>query len=149
MNRYWMYDAFVRIHARNLKVHDQSVYMALSSHANRNKETFVGYRTIAREMGMNKDTVVKCIKRLIAYGLVVRLDKKIKGGVSVLKLSSVLFENGEASDHIGQKEYIKENYKGTNVIKNNNPESVGEIMSKGSSGLDELRKRWGRKERII
>ncbi|MEI8360785.1 MAG: helix-turn-helix domain-containing protein [bacterium] len=139
MQRFWIPDAFVRKLARDLNTSDHSVFMALSSHANRNGETFVGYRKIAEEMGLNKDTVVKSIKRLKAYGLVVRLDKKINGQVSFLKLITVLFEQGQPSEPVVHKEVIKENFKET--VSNNFKSKEG---SGFVDGID-----WEKRRRIL
>jgi DNA-binding MarR family transcriptional regulator len=107
MNKFWTHNAFPRIHARNLSPYDHSVYMSLCSHANAEGETFIGYRKMAEELGINKDTVKNSIRHLEAYGLVRRLEK-INGRVSYLKLLTDRFESPQPSYPVGPKEDIKE-----------------------------------------
>ena len=91
---------------------------------------------------MNKDTVMKCVKRLIAYGLVRRLEEQKNGEPSKLELTTVLFDNPKPSDSLRPKEIKKELLKeDKRFLKNNGPESIGKIMekSKNLSGLELLR----------
>src|SRR3989339_700332 len=125
--RFWIRKDFIRNHAKNIKTIDQAVYMALSFFVNKERKTFVGYRTIGKILKMDKNTVMKAVNNLIAYGLVRRLDKK---------------ENGEPSETVRPKELKKELLKEEKrFFKNNKPESVGEIMEKykNISGLERLR----------
>jgi hypothetical protein len=148
--RFWLRKEFIKNHAKNIKTIDQAVYMALSYFVNRERKTFVGYRTIGTILNLNKNTVMKAVNELIAYGLVRRLDAGENGKPSQLQLTTVLFGEPEPYVSVGHKELKKELFKEEKrLLQNNKTESVSEIMAKGSSGLDELRKRWGRKERIL
>ncbi|OGF28398.1 hypothetical protein A2531_06510 [Candidatus Falkowbacteria bacterium RIFOXYD2_FULL_34_120] len=140
--RFWIRKDFIRNHAKNIKTIDQAVYMALSFFVNKERKTFVGYRTIGKILKMDKNTVMKAVNNLIAYGLVRRLDKKENGRPSELQLTTVLFGEFEPSETVRPKELKKELLKEEKrFFKNNKPESVGEIMEKykNISGLERLR----------
>lgn len=140
--RFWIRKEFMEHHAKNIKTSDQAVYMALSFHVNKQRRTFVGYRRIADLLDMNKDTVMRCVKRLIAYGLVRRLDKQKNGEPSKLELTTVLFDNLNPSDSFRPKELKKELLKEDKRFrKNNEPEAIGKIIEKSRnlSGLEKLR----------
>ncbi|MDA3840557.1 MAG: helix-turn-helix domain-containing protein [Patescibacteria group bacterium] len=140
--RFWIRKDFIRHHAKNIKTIDQTVYMALSFFVNKERKTFVGYRTIGKILKINKNTVMKAVNNLIAYGLVRRLDKKENGRPSELQLTTVLFGELEPSETVRPKELKKELLKEEKrFFKNNKPESVGQIMEKykNISGLERLR----------
>ena len=69
-----MPDDFIDRIAKTLTPYEQIVYMALCRHVNGNGETFVGARRISDELNINKNTVSKSIKHLIAYNLVIQLS---------------------------------------------------------------------------
>ena len=106
--RFWISNNFMRVHARYLSAHAQSIYMYLCNRANRERETFVGYRRIAKELGFNKDTVVKKIKELKVYGLVIQSGSTKRGQVSSFKLLPVPNYPLKVSEESVQKECIKE-----------------------------------------
>ena len=142
--RFWIRKEFMKFHAKNIKTSDQTVYMALSFFVNKQGRTFVGYRTMANLLGMNKDTVMRCVKRLIAYGLVRRLDKQENGKPSELELTTVLFDNPKPSESFRPKELNKELFKEyKRCKKNNKPESIGNIIKRENPALEKMRKRWG------
>ena len=132
--KFWMYDNFVREHAKYLSVYSQSVYMALACHCDARGETFIGYRRIAESLGIDKNTVNKSVNELIAYGHVIRLDKKI-GRASYLKLTSVLNENTQPSYHVGHKEVIKEVIKEEKNLLNKKLEQSEEIKDSTRKNL--------------
>ena len=110
-----MKNKFIDEYARNLSVYDQAVFVALSRHAGGpDYTTFVGCRKIAEELNINKNTVAKSIKNLIAYNLLRRAGKK-KSGAYILKIIPVPFEGGNVYDRAihkdNNKEYIKEGEK--------------------------------------
>lgn len=148
--RYWMRKEFMEDHARNIKTIDQAVYMALSFFVNRDRKTFVGYRKIGDYLKMNKNTVMKAVNHLIAYGLVRRLDNKENGRPSELQLTTVLFGEPEPYESVRPKELKKELLKeDERFLKNDKPESVGEIIKRDIPALEEMRKRWGGKPKDI
>lgn len=142
---------FMEDHARNIERIDQAVYMALSFFVNRERKTFVGYRKIGDYLKMDKNTVMKAVNNLIAYGLVRRLGKLDNGRASVLQLTTVLFGEPEPSETFRPKELKKELLKEDERLKtNNNPEQIGEIIKKREiPALEELRKKWGRKSENV
>ena len=142
---------FMEDHARNIERIDQAVYMALSFFVNRERKTFVGYRTIGDYLKMDKNTVMKAVNNLIAYGLVRRLGKLDNGRASVLQLTTVLFGEPEPSETFRPKELKKELLKEDERLKtNNNPEQIGEIIkNREIPALEELRKKWGRKSENV
>lgn len=99
------------IKEHNLTPHAQAIFTVLCCHANKNALTFIGHRKIAELTNMNKDTVTKHIKELIASGLVGRSEEKINGRVSCLRIIAVPNETERASEAVGHKEIIKENIK--------------------------------------
>lgn len=141
--RFWMRDDFVDKYARNLSPYVQVVFVALSRHAGPDFTTFVGCRTLQDELGIDKNTVSKSIKKLMAYGLVRRVGKK-SSGAYILKIILVPFEGGMVYDRIihkdSIKEYIKEDkniknksYKGRErmmkALKENNPKEYNNLYS--------------------
>lgn len=145
--RFWLRKEFMEHHAKNIKTIDQAVYMALSFFVNRERKTFVGYRKIGECLGMDKNTVMKAVNNLIAYGLVRRLGKLGNGRASVLQLTTVLFGEPEPSEPVRLKELKKELLKeDERFLKNNKIESVSEIISNGGNAWEEARKRWGSKK---
>lgn len=141
---------FMEDHARNIKTIDQAVYMALSFFVNRDRKTFVGYRKIGDYLKMNKNTVMKAVNNLIAYGLVRRLDNKENGRPSELQLTTVLFGESEPYEPVRPKELKKELLKeDERYLKNDKPESVGEIIKRDIPALEEMRKIWGRKSKNL
>lgn len=121
--------------------------MALSFFVNKKGRTFVGYRRIAKHLGINKDTVTRCVRRLIASGLVRRLDSHEEGKPSELELTTVLFEGRQPSELFRPKELNKELFKEEKrFLKNGKMESVDEILKRSNPALEEMRKRWGRKK---
>ncbi|MCD4694230.1 helix-turn-helix domain-containing protein [bacterium] len=146
LKRFWIRKEFMKYFARNIKTSDQAVYMALSFYVNREGRAFVGYRTIAKKLGINKDTVTRSVKRLIASGLVRRLDKLENGKPSELELTTVLFDGPQPSESFRPKELKKELFKeGKRFVKNSNPKLIGEIIEKDSPALKAMRKKWGKK----
>ena len=140
--RFWIRKEFMEHHAKNIKRIDQAVYMALSFFVNRERITFVGYRTIGNILKMDKNTVMKAVNNLIAYGLVRRLGKRKNGRAYDLQLTTVLFGEYEPSETVRPKELKKELLKEEkHCFKNNEPESIGKIMEKNKkiSGLERLR----------
>lgn len=107
MGRFWLNDDFIEIEAKKLSIYEQMVYVALTRFANKQGETFVGVRRLASCLNINKDTVAKAIKGLVASGLVGHY-KVGKHRVSGLKLSSVRNEPVLVSDTVGPKEEFKE-----------------------------------------
>lgn len=106
--------------------------MALSFFVNKKGRTFVGYRRIAKHLGINKDTVTRFVRRLIASGLVRRLDSH---------------EEGKPSELFRPKELNKELFKEEKrFLKNGKMESVDEILKRSNPALEEMRKRWGRRK---
>jgi hypothetical protein len=142
---------FMEDHAKNIKTIDQAVYMALSFFVNRDRKTFVGYRKIGEYLKMNKNTVMKAVNHLIAYGLVRRLDNKENGRPSELQLTTVLFGEPEPYESVRPKELKKELLKeDERYLKNDKPESIGEIINKKEiPALEEMRKRWGGKPKDL
>ncbi len=136
-----MLDDFVRIHSRKMKPREQAIYMALSSHANKQNETFVSTRTIGKELNINKDTVVRGLKKLIKEGFIERTGKRV-GNASVIRLLCVPKWKPKLSKNFGHKEYNKELFKEKKrFYKKSEPESIGNILNKnkGKYGLNELR----------
>src|SRR5712671_1027821 len=89
-NRFWLLDAFIDSEAKSLTVYAQVVFVALSRHANRKGETWVGVRKLAEELGISKNTVVKAIKELSVSHLVVRCPAGMRG-LSHPRVGSVPF----------------------------------------------------------
>lgn len=144
--RFWIRKDFMRHHAKKIERIDQVVYMALSFFVDKERKTFVGYRTLGEHLNMNKNTVMKAVNSLIAYGLVRRLDKKESGKPSELQLTTVLFGEPEPYESVGPKEINKElfkEYKRCN--KNNKLESIGNIVRRKNPAWEEARKRYGNK----
>ncbi len=142
MGKFWMLDDFVRIHSRKVKPREQAIYMALSSHANKQNETFVSTRTIGKELNINKDTVVRGLKKLIKEGFIERTDKKVRNA-SVIRLLCVPKWKPKLSENFRHKEYNKELFKEKKrFYKKSEPESIGNILDKRKSkyGLNELKK---------
>lgn len=106
MRRFWVLDNFIREEAKKYTAHTVNVYIYLCSRADKLGETYVGYRRIAEDLGMNKNTVCKAVKKLIASGKIIRLDKK-HGNSYYLKLTSVLNESVGLSDGMVHKELNK------------------------------------------
>lgn len=81
--RFWILNKFIRVYAKNLSIQAQMIYICLCNYSGTGGEkvysTFVGYRRIAENLGINKDTVAKHIKQLVACGLVSQ-HKSIRGG---------------------------------------------------------------------
>lgn len=87
------------------------IYIALCCHANKEGETFIGYRKISVLLHIDKGTVTRAIKRLIAYGLVIRLKEHEPGRQSVLKVYSVRDGDIQPSAPRIHKEGFKEEIK--------------------------------------
>ena len=111
MGKFWISDDFIRKHARYLSGGAQRVYMALSSHVNKQSTTFIGQRKIAEYLGLSKTTVNEAIKELKAYQLLVRLTDKENGKPYQIKLLTVPNEVPKPYQLLVHKEDIKENYK--------------------------------------
>jgi len=142
MGYFWIPDSFVRVHAKNLLSSSQSVYMVICCHANKAGETFISYQTIANLLKFSKNTVKAAVDELIAYQLLVRLNKKT-GKASHLKVLPVPNKSIQPYQSLGAKEYNKELFK-ENVSKNfkkrnNQPEAIADIVANRKYGLDELR----------
>lgn len=122
MGRFWMQDEFIRKYAKNLSVHAQMVFVCLSSHADKKCETFIGYRKIAIELSMDKNTVCKKIRELEAYGSIRRLRKGKNGQASALKIYPVPCAHTLPSELAGHKEGEEfkdgrqEKYKGRDMM---------------------------------
>jgi DNA-binding MarR family transcriptional regulator len=137
MGKFWMYDRFIRIYAKDLSVYDHSVYMSICSHANALGETFIGCRRMCQELGIDKNTVIKSINRLEASGFVRRLRQK-NGRVSILKLLTARFENVQPSCSAGHKEDIKEIIK-EEQKENNKDDNINDFLHKRKV-IDDMRK---------
>lgn len=120
MGRFWIEDDFIRLHARNLTTKASLVYVALCSHADKEGHTFIGQRTLGKELGLNKETIGIAIKELIAYGFVGHY-KYGKYRVSGLTISSVRKYHIPVSGSSVPKEEIKEVYKEGEKLINNLP----------------------------
>lgn len=112
MGRFWVDDDFVRKHVETYKLSLKAiaVYIALCSHADKNGHTFVGHRTIAKEMGINKDSVTRGMGELEASGLVRRLKGK-NGQASETIIQTVRNDTFQPSETVRPKEGIKEVFK--------------------------------------
>lgn len=141
MGRYWTDNNFIRKDAKNLTVYAQSVYQALACHANKNGETFIGYRKIGELLNINKNTVNKAVKDLIAYGRVRRLESKF-GEVSILKITTVPNEHNQPSYQAGHKDYFKEYFKEEkNNFHSSQPEHIGGLLKpRNEKALNDLKK---------
>lgn len=142
MGYFWIPDSFVRVHARNLLSSSQSIYMVICCHANKEKETFISYQRMAEMLNFSKNTVKAAVDELIAYQLLVRLNKKT-GKASHLKVLPVPNKIIQPYQPLGAKEYNKELFK-ENVSKNfkkrnNQPEAIADIVANRKYGLNELR----------
>jgi DNA-binding MarR family transcriptional regulator len=138
MGKYWNDDDFIRKDARNLSAYAQSVYHALACHANKSGETFIGYRKIGTELGIDKNTVNRAVNDLIAYGRVRRLEKKY-GRASFLKIIPVLSDDEEPYYRTIHKEDPKEVFKEEkNNFNPTEPEVIGDVI-KNQKGLELLR----------
>lgn len=113
MGRFWIDDDFIDVKAKDLSIYAQMVFIALTRYANKDGETFVGVRQIAKSLGINKDTVSKSIQELLVSGLIGHC-KTGKHRVSGLKLSSVRPDRFPVSDRVGPKEVFKEYIKEEN-----------------------------------
>ncbi|MDD3434884.1 MAG: helix-turn-helix domain-containing protein [Patescibacteria group bacterium] len=114
--KFWMPDDFIDRIAKTLTPYEQTVYMVLCRHANSKGETFVGARRISDELNINKNTVSKSIKHLIAYGLVIQLSGG-KGKLTTLKIPNVPFQDTQLSRPVIHKEDVKEENKEALFIK--------------------------------
>ncbi len=134
--KFWMTDDFIDRLAKTLTPYEQIVYVALCRHANSKGETFVGSRRISDELNINKNTVIKSIKHLKAYGLVIQLSGGA-GKLTTLKIPSVLFQDTQLSCSVRHKEDIKEENKEAVFAKR---ERTPEEQEKMNRTLDEMRK---------
>lgn len=116
INRFWMPDDFVRVHAKNLSSSAHSVYMSLSSHANKNGEAFISYEKMGNELKFSKNTVKRAVDELIAYQILVRLDKKT-GRASHLQVLSVPNGSTKPYQNLSTKELNKEYFKENDLNK--------------------------------
>lgn len=132
MGRFWVDDDFIRIHARKLSNKAVLVYIGLCSHASREGFTFIGQRSLGKELGLNKETIGLAIKELIASGFAGHY-KRGRHGVYGLTVFSVRKYPVLASGHSGPKEEFKELYKEGNLNK-----------VEPSPIIETLRKRWSR-----
>lgn len=128
MGKFWVQDDFIRKYAKGLSVYAQVVFVNLACHVDKNGETFVGYRKIAEELGINKNTVTRAIKELKGYGLVRHLGHK-RGKVSRIKINPVPLESDQVSQIVGHKEEFEEVFKENPkaIIKRSNPEAYKKI----------------------
>lgn len=126
--RFWVNDSFIDKRARNLSAYEQMVFIALCRHANAKGLTFIGYRKLGQELGFNKNTVQKCVTKLEAYGLVIRLSK-MEGQPSHLKVVGVRFGSHQPGIRTVHKEDIKEEYKEgfAEYFQKNMPEIIRKI----------------------
>ncbi|MFA4942986.1 MAG: helix-turn-helix domain-containing protein [Patescibacteria group bacterium] len=134
--KFWILDCFIDQLAKGFKLHEQMVYVALCRHANSKGETYVGTRTIATKLGINKNTVSKSIKHLKAYGLVIQLSGGA-GKLSTLKIPSVSFEDTQLSRPVIHKEDVKEEKKEALFAKQKRTPEEQERMNQT---LDNMRK---------
>lgn len=134
--KFWMPDDFIDRLAKTLTPYEQIVYMALCRHANSKGETFVGSRRISNELNINKNTVIKSIKNLRVYGLVIQLSGGA-GKLTTLKIPSVLFQDIQPSCSVRHKEDVKEENKEAIFAKR---ERTPEEQEKMNHTLDEMRK---------
>jgi hypothetical protein len=130
MGRFWMDDDVVRVHAKNLELSDLAVYAVLCCFANDKGETYIGVRKIASLLGINKETVVNALRRLVVYGLTVRFPRK-KGQVYGLQIKSVRINPTQVSGSAVHKEVFKEYIK------------EGEISSKTENIRSQIRDKFG------
>lgn len=94
-----------------LSIYELGVYVALCSHRNdTTNSTFVGYRRIAKNLGISKTTVAKCIKKLEACHLVVR-QKASSGRPSQLEIYAVPAEGALPYRVVVPKDMSNENFK--------------------------------------
>ena len=98
--RFWIEDEFIDKHARTLKPRAILVYVCLKRHCNKQGETTIGIRGIAREMGINKETASKGIKELELSGFVGQRKNKLSG----FSPYTVLQFQTEVSGSVGHKE---------------------------------------------
>jgi DNA-binding MarR family transcriptional regulator len=112
MGRFWIDDDFVReqIEIYKLSLKAIAVYIALCSHADRNGFSFIGYRALAKELNVSKNTVTAGVAELVVSHLVVQSTSK-RGRVSHLRVVSVPNEGVKVSHALGPKEEFKEVYK--------------------------------------
>lgn len=114
--RFWILNRFVREYAKGLSVYSQMIYVCLccyaGSRSDKEYKTFVGYRRIADNLNINKDTVTLYVKELEAYGLVRRLKNK-NGKPSLKIIYTDPYDNNKAPHTIGHKDVkdIKESEK--------------------------------------
>lgn len=144
MGRFWIPNAFVRVHAKSLSSSAQSVYMVLCCHAGKGDETFISYSKIADLLDFSKNTVKTAVDDLIAYQLLVRLNKKT-GRASHLKVLPVPNNSMQPYQSLGakecNKEFIKENIYKNFLKRKNEPEPIGNVIAKSKEkySLDNLR----------
>jgi predicted transcriptional regulator len=100
-------DELIDEHAGRVGALAALVYVCLARHVNESAETFVGYRTIARKLGISKTTVTACIKKLEAYHLLVRCPPQ-RGKVSQLRLLCVPDDAPRVYQPVVRKEDSKE-----------------------------------------
>ena len=123
-------DDFVRLKARNLSLKAIAVYIALCCHANKNGNTFVGHRTLAKELGINKDSVTRAMAELEASEMV-RRSKGKNGQASEITIITVRNDTPRPSETVRPKEDVfKEDIKERDSFKT-------------EEARDEIRKRFG------
>lgn len=133
--KFWMTDDFIDRLAKTLTPYEQIVYVALCRHANSKGETFVGSRRISDELNINKNTVIKSIKHLKAYGLVIQLSGGA-GKLTTLKIPSVPFQDTQLSCSVRHKEDIKEENKEAIFAQ---PKRTPEEQERVDKELDKIR----------
>lgn len=110
MGHFWVPDRFNDECAKHLTLKAQVVYSSLCRRANSDHVTFVGYRRIAMDLGINKDTVMAAIKELEVSGLIRRLPRPL-GQASRIFVVPVQDWPAQVSGLVGQKEVFKEDSK--------------------------------------
>lgn len=128
---FWINNRFIRKHARGLSVYAQMVYIALCCHSNKERRTFIGCRRIAKNLGINKDTVAKGIRELIAYDMVGRLNYK-NGTPTLHEIYTDPNNITKPTYGVGPKENIrnKKESASTALFRKNFPEAYKKVMDK-------------------
>lgn len=133
---------FVDTYAMKLSPYTHSVYMALCRYADSDGFTFWGCRRLGEILGMNKDTVAKCIRSLIVSGLV-RRGTGIRRKVSGIYIEGARFQAPIMSEEVVPKKDIKKDYKEEYfTIPERTPEQQLRV-DRGLESLDEITKRLG------
>jgi DNA-binding transcriptional MocR family regulator len=136
MGKFWMSDDFVRIHARKLSPSAIAVFMVLACHCNKDHKTTIGIRRMADTLCLSKTTVVKALKELKVYQLLVQRTH----GVYQIRMPGVPFYDIEVYQRLEHKEVFKEGIKEKEILT-----SRGNI----SPALDRLRERWGSQRDVL